>query len=115
MAWLGLIAGVVIGGLIWDWNGAVVLGFFGWLAGIIIGASKKPKTASAVNVPAAAPRPVESPANRIDRLERTVAALESRLSRLESGVAPIAAAAPRAAEGEPMIAMADMPETGPAG
>jgi len=89
MAWLGLIGGIVIGGLLWEWNGAIILGFFGWLAGIIIGSKKEKKTASVVNAPAA-PRPVESPANRIDRLERTVAALESRIARLETGGAPIA-------------------------
>jgi uncharacterized membrane protein len=92
MAWIGLIGGIVVGALGWGWNGAVVLGFIGWLAGIIIGASRKPKApaaARAVTMP-------ETPATRIDRLERTVAALDARIARLESGaaIAPVTAAPP---------------------
>ena len=112
MAWLGLIGGIVIGGLIWEWNGAVVLGFFGWLAGIVYGSRKQPQAGSAVNAPPA-PKPVESPGNRIDRLERTVAALESRIARLEAGgVAPVAAKA-AAPAGAPMIATEDLPRAEP--
>ena len=36
MMWLGLVGGIVGGGLIWGIEGAVVLGFLGWLAGLII-------------------------------------------------------------------------------
>jgi uncharacterized membrane protein len=109
MAWLGLIAGVVLGGLIWEWNGAVVLGFFGWLAGIILGSKKKAKGVSAVNAPVAA-APVESPANRIDRLERTVAALEQRIKRLETGMPPAVAPHPAIAEAPPPVEAIVPPE-----
>ena len=112
MAWLGLIAGIVIGGLIWEWNGAIVLGFFGWLAGIIIGSKKQAKAGSAVNAPAP-PKPAEAPANRIDRLERTVAALEQRIARLETGQAPIAAPVAEPATAEAVVPVEAPPEPVP--
>ena len=93
MAWWGLIGGVVIGGLLWEWNGAIILGFFGWLAGIVIGSKKQAKAGSVVNAPVA-PKAIEAPANRIDRLERTVMALEQRIARLETGSAATLSPAP---------------------
>jgi uncharacterized membrane protein len=51
MMWLGLIGGIVVGGLLWNLEGAIVLGFLGWLAGLII------KSNRAALGPAATPMP----------------------------------------------------------
>src|SRR6185436_8801169 len=85
--------GAVIGALAWGWSGAVVLGFVGWLAGIIAGSRKQPQTGPIVP-PVKVP---ETPAARMDRLEKTVASLEARLERLEGG-APVATTLVAAAE-----------------
>ena len=77
MTWLGLIGGIVLGGLIWGWPGAFTLGFLGWLGGFIIGSARKSAK------PVEAPVQVESTAQRLSRLERSVASLETRLARLE--------------------------------
>src|SRR6185369_14917296 len=91
MAWLGLILGAIVGGLGWGWSGAVVLAFIGWLAGIIIGSKKQAATAPTTVVK---PAP-QTPETRIERLEKTVAALEARLAKLEvGGVEAPAAPAP---------------------
>ena len=53
MLWMiGLIGGIVIGGLLWGHEAAIILGFVGWLGGLIIGSRKKAKALSA---PAVAP------------------------------------------------------------
>ena len=105
MAWLGLFGGIVVGGLVWGWNGAVVLGFIGWLAGIIVG-SRRAKSAEA-----AKPAPIvrETQAARLDRLERTLAALDARLARLEAGAVPVASPSPT------LAAMAAAPAAAEAG
>jgi uncharacterized membrane protein len=91
MAWLGLILGAIVGGLGWGWSGAVVLAFIGWLAGIIIGSKKQAATPTQTTVVKPAP---QTPDTRLERLEKTVAALEARLARLEVGgvEAPVAPA-----------------------
>ena len=104
MAWMGLIAGAVMGGLTWGWSGAVVLGFVGWLAGIIIG-SRKPS--APVATPAHAP--VESTAERLERLERTVMSLQMRVEKLEGGdvvTTQLVAAAEEAAREETEVSVA---------
>src|SRR4029079_4453915 len=84
--WLGLGAGVVIGGLIWGWSGAFVFGFVGWLVVVIAGSKKS--SAPVAKTPVAAATPGD-PQGRIARLERSVASLEARLSRLELGGTPL--------------------------
>ena len=82
MAWMiGLVGGLILGGAIWGWSGAIVLGFVGWLGGIIVGSRKSSQ--SVVTKPAKTP--IESTAARMERLERSVMALEARLERLEGG------------------------------
>jgi uncharacterized membrane protein len=98
MMWLGLFAGIAIGALAWGYSGAVVLGFLGWLAGVIIG-SIRSKPAPAKAPPAAAAQPVD----RVRMLEARVATLEARLAKLE-GIAPP----------EPMVAVATPESTPPA-
>ena len=44
MIWTGLIVGVVVGALIGELQGAVTLGFLGWLAGVIIKSQRQSKT-----------------------------------------------------------------------
>ena len=41
MMWIGLIVGAVLGGLIFGLEGAIVLGFIGWLGGLIIKSSRE--------------------------------------------------------------------------
>src|SRR5436190_23124021 len=104
--WLGLGAGVVIGGLIWGWSGAFVFGFIGWLVGVIAGSKKS--SAPVAKAPVVAARPGD-PQARISRLERTVASLEARLSRLE--LAPVSPGmAPPVSELEPEAAPPPIPE-----
>ena len=90
MSWLGLFAGILVGAAFWGVPGALVLGFFGWLAGIIFGS----RSARAKPAPASAPRPVaEQPVGvRLERLERGLARIEERLAKLE-GVSPEAGVA----------------------
>jgi uncharacterized membrane protein len=69
----GLLLGLILGGAAFGFNGAVIMGFLGWFAGLIFGGKKKA---------------AEEPAPRIDRLsalEMRLEALERRLSKLERG------------------------------
>ncbi len=83
MIWIGLVVGIVIGAGLWGMPGAVVLGFFGWLAGVIVKSRSRDVAAS---IPAAQARP-ETLEARVMRLERAVALLEARVP----GGAPLAA------------------------
>ena len=106
MMWLGLIGGILLGGLAWGIEGAVVLGFLGWLTGLIIKSQKQksgpgPGLARAGAVPdlgQARARPGPGPGfdhsawtleDRVAWLERRVVELEGRLA----GAAPSAAIA----------------------
>jgi uncharacterized membrane protein len=73
MAWIGLIGGILVGAVGWGWDGAVVAGFVGWLAGIIAGSRKKPSKEPVVV------KVQETTATRLARLEKRVAELEARL------------------------------------
>jgi uncharacterized membrane protein len=91
MMWIGLAVGALIGAALGHWFGAVVLGFIGWLVGLIIDANRAPKKPVAMGAPASsAPspsQPLMSDAQRLERLERRLATIETRLDRME-GLAP---------------------------
>ena len=79
MMWLGLIGGLVVGAVLWGAPGAIVLGFFGWLTGLIVKSHQRgPSTpvAPAAVKPVAMKEPLE---DRVQRLERAVAQLQARL------------------------------------
>lgn len=111
MSWLGLFAGIVVGAAIWGWPGALVLAFFGWLAGIVIGS----RSAKSKPAPASAPRPVaaEQPVGvRLERLERGLARIEERLAKLEGASPESAAAAQEAAATQAAAAAASVVDAG---
>jgi uncharacterized membrane protein len=92
MMWLGLVIGVVVGALVAELKGAIILGFLGWLVGFTIGAARKHSQQPSVVVTpgAVAPgttAPADSLAVRIERLERRYASMEARLARIEAGAA----------------------------
>lgn len=93
MIWIGLAVGVAAGAALWGLEGAVVLGFIGWLGGVIVKSRRRDAPA-----PVAAAMPVTVEA-RVQRLEKTLAVLESRIARLE----------PQAAEAAPTIIPAESP------
>jgi uncharacterized membrane protein len=69
----GLLVGLILGGIVWGFDGAVALGFLGWFAGLILGGRKK-------SAEAAAPQ-----ADRLSALEMRFDALERRIAKLERG------------------------------
>ncbi|HUP98236.1 MAG TPA: DUF2339 domain-containing protein [Usitatibacter sp.] len=73
MIWIGLLVGIGIGAVLWGFEGAIVLGFVGWLAGVVLHSRTRPASTSAVK-PA-----VETLSNRVARLEKAVAELQARL------------------------------------
>jgi len=90
MIWIGLIGGIAVGAVLWGFNGAIVLGFIGWLGGLILKSSRS-KGAAPVSGPAAPVRPAvleEAIETRVLRLEQTVKSLQSRLARLDPEPAP---------------------------
>ncbi len=108
MIWLGLVVGVVAGAALWGWPGALVVGFCGWLAGIIISSSsaKARRATAPVAAPAAARPSVEA---RLERLEQGLARIEERLAKID-GVAPES----RAAAAQEAMAPATMQAAVPA-
>jgi uncharacterized membrane protein len=102
MIWLGLGLGVLVGAVGWGWKGALVLGFIGWLTGVIIKSNRQAKSPPP---PVARTRVAADPVgDRLARLEHAVARLEARLARLD----PEGAAATAVVE-PPMV----MPSTPP--
>lgn len=114
MAWIGLIVGIVLGGAIGRWPGALAGGFLGWLVGFIIAAQRQPKVA--VPLQAGTPRPERSVADRLDAIERRLAALERAVSSTQAAteqptdlsamlptVEPIVAPAPVVAPAEAVV------------
>lgn len=83
MSWLGLIVGVVVGGLIGKFPGALALGFLGWLVGFIISSQKKQ---SVIPVQTGIQRPERSVADRLDALERRLATLEKIVIPAKAGI-----------------------------
>ncbi|MDX2217834.1 MAG: DUF2339 domain-containing protein [Burkholderiales bacterium] len=75
MWFIGMLLGLVLGGLAWGFDGAVVLGFLGFIGGLIF--SNRGKQ----NAPAAT--------DRLSVLEQRVAQLEERLARFERGKQPV--------------------------
>ena len=86
MIWIFLVIGIVAGAALWGLQGAIVLGFIGWLAGVIVNSQRGGAKPAAV--PTQAPRPADPVAARFDALEKRFAALEARLARFERGEAP---------------------------
>ncbi|MDQ3028364.1 MAG: DUF2339 domain-containing protein, partial [Pseudomonadota bacterium] len=79
MIWIGLVVGIVAGAAFWGLEGAVVLGFIGWLVGVILKSRRRGTTPA---MAAATARPVTQEA-RIERLEKALAQLEARMARIE--------------------------------
>lgn len=84
--WWGLVLGAAMGAMFGGVAAALVLGFLGWLGGVIVDSRRKRPPA------AAAPRPA-APPDRMTALEQRVAELEARLARMEGGAAPFPAVA----------------------
>ena len=89
MMWIGLVAGVVLGLIAGRWEAAVVLGFLGWLTGLIIGAQRKARERDAFT----------ALQQRVERLEEEVRALKREAPRV--AVAQTAVQAPQ----EPEVAV----------
>jgi uncharacterized membrane protein len=101
MMWIGLLLGIVIGATQWGWRGAVVLGFLGWLGGVVVASRRSP----------AAPRSVVPPGpDRLGRLERSVARIEARLAQLEERIVVPSAAGASAEESAAIAQGAPVPE-----
>lgn len=103
MIWLGLFGGLIVGGLIGDFRGAVTLGFLGAIGGFIVKSHRQSKAAAAAGARAvpeqghtgARPGPGAGSGleERVARLEATVARLEARLAgSVVADVAPVVAA-----------------------
>ena len=73
--WIGLLVGVVIGAALWRIEGAIVLGFFGWLIGVIVDSRKRGKS-----------EPVKKPVVQAETLHARVARLEAQVAKLEKMV-----------------------------
>jgi uncharacterized membrane protein len=82
---LFIIIGIVAGGIFWGINGAITLGFIGWLTGLIVKAQRHPVEPPAAAGPAPAARPLDPVEARLAALEKRYAALEARVTRFEGG------------------------------
>lgn len=78
MWFIGMLVGLILGGLAWGFDGAVVLGFFGFIGGLIFG-----------NRNNGGKQDAPAPTDRLSVLEQRVAQLEGRLAQLERGKAPV--------------------------
>ncbi|MEP7069080.1 MAG: DUF2339 domain-containing protein [Usitatibacter sp.] len=74
MGWIGLLVGILVGGALSGWGGALSLGILGAIVGLII----KSQQAGKAPAPKAAARPPDA------ALIARVSALEARLARVES-------------------------------
>ncbi|HET9576541.1 MAG TPA: DUF2339 domain-containing protein [Usitatibacter sp.] len=101
MMWIGLLVGASLGAIWFGLQGFVALGFVGWLAGLIIGAARKPK---------APPPTLATPrVDRVKALETRLAALEARVAQLEGGNPEAADSTPTAPAAETAAATAQTP------
>ena len=99
MMWIGLVAGIILGALIWGLEGAVTLGFIGWITGLIIQSNRKAAKAASVVAPQKTGVRAGSDPNfrlgsnaedlevRVARLEHSVSMLQAQLVRM--GVSPV--------------------------
>src|SRR5689334_21475562 len=81
--WIGLLVGIVVGAALWKLEGAIVLGFFGWIVCVIIESRKRGKSQPVATT--TTPAQTVSLQSRVARLEITVEQLQKRLAQLESG------------------------------
>ncbi len=95
MWFLGLVIGIVVGGTIFGFTGALVVGLLGWVVGMIMGT--KPPVTKASSY--AKPEPVQTSletmrTQRIQFLEQQLAAVNERLNLIEKnlGIEPVASA-----------------------
>ena len=98
MIWIGLLVGIAVGAALWGFQGALVLGFFGWLTGLVLKSRKTPQAPVA-----AATAPRETLYARVERLERTVAELKERLDAQHAPPPAVIEPAPEP-EPEPIVA-----------
>jgi hypothetical protein len=73
MWFVGLLVGLILGGLAWGFQGAVILGFLGFMGGLLLGGKKS--TPGQTAAPA--------PQDRVSRLEQRIVVLERRVQQLE--------------------------------
>lgn len=97
MWFIGMLIGLILGGLAWGFDGAVVLGFFGFIGGLLFGNRKKPQDATETD--------------RLSVLEQRVALLETRLAAVERRGGRDAE--PATAEAAPEEAVANIRSTAP--
>jgi len=71
--WIGLLVGIVVGAALWKLEGAIVLGFFGWIIGVIIDSRKRGKSQ---------PVTTAAPGTQVVSLQSRVARLEITVERL---------------------------------
>lgn len=72
MWFVGLLVGLILGGAAWGFNGAVTMGFLGWLAGLIWGGKSKAQTSKQAEH-----------VDRLSVLEQRFELLERRIAGLE--------------------------------
>src|SRR5258706_2206339 len=109
---LFIIIGIVAGGIFWGINGAITLGFIGWLAGMIVQAQRRPAQPPAAAPPAPEARALDPMEARLSALEKRYAALEARVTRFEFG-APAADIAMTREEPQPLQPVAPTPTPQP--
>jgi uncharacterized membrane protein len=96
MWFIGLVIGIVVGGTLFGFTGALLVGMLGWVVGMMIG-SNKPSTTKAASY--TKPEPGQSSletmrTQRIQFLEQQLATVKERLTLIEKnlGIEPIAPA-----------------------
>ncbi len=98
--WLmGLVIGIVVGGTLFGFFGALVVGLLGWVVGMIIGSNKPASSKPAGSKPASYTNPEPAPSaldtmrtQRIQFLEQQLTAVKERLNVIEKnlGIEPVA-------------------------